>query len=112
MLSDLFCSSSGSEFTEDDVAAAIPLGKVGTTSFVLVNFTRELSLDSPWIGLDGTAEAFGDGFNDTMMLKTVGMGVAMANAMPEVKKAADRLTDSNDEEGVARFIEKYILKTE
>ena len=56
--------------------------------------------------------AFGDGSNDTMMLKTVGMGVAMANAMPEVKKAADRLADSNDEEGVARFIEKYILKTE
>ena len=46
------------------------------------------------------------------MLKTVGMGVAMANAMPEVKEAADRLADSNDEEGVARFIEKYILKTE
>ena len=56
--------------------------------------------------------SFGDGSNDTMMLKTVGMGVAMANAMPEVKAAADRLTDSNDEEGVARFIEKYILKTE
>lgn len=30
----------------------------------------------------------------------------------EVKAAADRLADSNDEEGVARFIEKYILKTE
>lgn len=56
--------------------------------------------------------AFGDGSNDTMMLKTVGMGVAMANAMPEVKAAADRLAYSNDEEGVARFIEKYILKTE
>ena len=36
----------------------------------------------------------------------------LANAMPEVKEAADRLADSNDEEGVARFIEKYILKTE
>ena len=36
--------------------------------------------------------AFGDGSNDTMMLKTVGMGVAMANAMPEVKAAADRLS--------------------
>ena len=47
-----------------------------------------------------------------MMLKTVGMGVAMANGMPEVKASNDRLTDSNDEEGVARFIEKYILKTE
>lgn len=56
--------------------------------------------------------AFGDGSNDTKMLKTVGTGVAMANAMPEVKAAADRITDSNDEEGVARFIEKYILKTE
>ena len=56
--------------------------------------------------------AFGDGSNDTRMLETVGMGVAMANAMPEVKEAADRLADSNDEEGVARFIEKYILKTE
>ena len=54
--------------------------------------------------------AFGDGSNDTRMLETVGMGVAMANAMPEVKEAADRLADSNDEEGVARFIEKYILK--
>lgn len=52
--------------------------------------------------------AFGDGSNDTRMLETVGMGVAMANAMPEVKAAADRMTDSNDEEGVARFIEKYI----
>lgn len=56
--------------------------------------------------------AFGDGSNDTKMLETVGMGVAMANAMPEVKAAADRLTDSNDEEGVARFIEEYILKIE
>ena len=56
--------------------------------------------------------AFGDGSNDTRMLETVGMGAAMANAMPEVKEAADRLADSNDEEGVARFIEKYILKTE
>lgn len=55
--------------------------------------------------------AFGDGSNDTKMLETVGVGVAMANAMPEVKAAADRLTDSNDEEGVARFIEEYILKT-
>ena len=32
--------------------------------------------------------------------------------MNHMKEAADRLADSNDEEGVARFIEKYILKTE
>ena len=48
----------------------------------------------------------------SMLSMDFGATVAMENAMPEVKKAADRLTDSNDEEGVAKFIEKYILKTE
>ena len=71
-----------------------------------------LLINFPQCGENEDIAAFGDGSNDTMMLKTVGMGVAMANGMPEVKAAADRLTDSNDEEGVARFIEKYILKTE
>lgn len=53
--------------------------------------------------------AFGDGNNDLKMLKEVGTGVAMENAVPAVKEAADYVTLSNDEEGVARFIEKYVL---
>ena len=53
--------------------------------------------------------AFGDGTNDRKMLEKVGTGVAMANGVPEVKAAADYITASNDEEGVARFIEKYVL---
>ena len=53
--------------------------------------------------------AFGDGNNDLKMLKEVGTGVAMENAIPSVKEAADYVTLSNDEEGVAKFIEKYIL---
>ncbi|MCF2684153.1 HAD family hydrolase [Faecalicatena contorta] len=53
--------------------------------------------------------AFGDGTNDRKMLEKVGTGVAMANGVPEVKAAADYITTSNDEEGVARFIEKYVL---
>ena len=53
--------------------------------------------------------AFGDGNNDLKMLKEVGTGVAMENAIPPVKGAADYVTLSNDEEGVAKFIEKYVL---
>ena len=53
--------------------------------------------------------AFGDGNNDLKMLKEVGTGVAMENAIPSVKEAADYVALSNDEEGVAKFIEKYVL---
>ena len=53
--------------------------------------------------------AFGDGNNDLKMLKEVGTGVAMENAIPSVKEAADYVALSNDEEGIAKFIEKYVL---
>lgn len=45
--------------------------------------------------------AFGDGLNDIPMLQFAGMGVAMENAWPEVRQAADRITLSNDQDGVA-----------
>ncbi len=53
--------------------------------------------------------AFGDGFNDLSMIEYAGCGVAMANAQPEVKAKADIQTLSNDEDGVAYFVEKYML---
>lgn len=56
--------------------------------------------------------ACGDGYNDVGMLKEVGFGVAMANAVDAAKEAADAVTCSNDEDGVAKAIEKYVLKDE
>ncbi|MDO5407081.1 MAG: Cof-type HAD-IIB family hydrolase [Eubacteriales bacterium] len=53
--------------------------------------------------------AFGDQENDLGMLKTAGIGVAMGNAVPAVKQAADYETLSNDEDGVACFLEKIVL---
>lgn len=50
----------------------------------------------------------GDGFNDVSMLRYAGLGVAMANAQPEVKAEADFITRSNDEDGIAYVIEKFI----
>ena len=54
--------------------------------------------------------ACGDGFNDLSMIKYAGLGVAMENAQPVVKDAADYVTASNDEDGVAKVIHKFILK--
>lgn len=48
--------------------------------------------------------AFGDGYNDLSMLKLSGVGVAMANAAPEVRADADYVTLSNEEDGVAEAL--------
>ena len=51
----------------------------------------------------------GDGFNDMTMIQYAGVGVAMANAQEEVKKSADFITDSNDEDGIVKVIDTFIL---
>ena len=43
------------------------------------------------------------------MLKEVGFAIAMANAYDTVKTAADFVTVSNDEDGVAKAIERFVL---
>lgn len=48
--------------------------------------------------------AFGDGYNDLSMLKLASVGVAMANAAPEVRADADYVTLSNEEDGVAEAL--------
>lgn len=52
--------------------------------------------------------ACGDGFNDVSMIQYAGLGVAMANAQDAVKAVADEVTLSNDEDGVALIVEKYM----
>lgn len=53
--------------------------------------------------------ACGDGMNDLEMLKEAGLGVAVANAVQPVKDAADYVTESNEEDGVANAIVKFAL---
>ena len=53
--------------------------------------------------------ACGDGFNDLSMIQFAGLGVAMENAQDIVKKNADYITTSNDEDGVAAVVEKFLL---
>ncbi len=53
--------------------------------------------------------AIGDSYNDLEMLEWAGVGVAMGNAWEAVKEAADFVTCSNDEDGVAEALRRYVL---
>ncbi len=53
--------------------------------------------------------AFGDSYNDIELIKNCGVGIAMKNAVTELQKEADFITeDTNEEDGVYRFLVKYI----
>lgn len=66
-----------------------------------------------YLGLPEDATlSFGDGLNDISMLREAGVGVAMANACPQAKEAADWVTLSNDENGVAVGIETFCFGLE
>jgi Cof subfamily protein (haloacid dehalogenase superfamily) len=51
----------------------------------------------------------GDAENDHHMIEYAGLGVAMENAMEQTKHIADIITASNNDDGVAKVIEKYVL---
>jgi Cof subfamily protein (haloacid dehalogenase superfamily) len=51
--------------------------------------------------------AMGDNFNDREMIQFVGLGVAMGNAPDEIKAVADYVTDTNNNDGVQKALEKY-----
>ena len=60
------------------------------------------------VPLEQTA-VIGDGQNDVYMFKVAGLSIAVDNASDEVKKAADHVTASNVDDGVAQAIDRYVL---
>ena len=61
-------------------------------------------------GIDvSKAIAMGDSENDIEMIKAAGLGIAVGNAMPNVKLAADYVADTNDNDAVAQVIYKFCL---
>jgi Cof subfamily protein (haloacid dehalogenase superfamily) len=53
--------------------------------------------------------AIGDSSSDLGIIKACGVGVAMGNAPEEIKAAADAVTDTNTEDGLAKAFEKFVL---
>ncbi|OAN13287.1 HAD family hydrolase [Photobacterium jeanii] len=62
------------------------------------------------LGIDASEViCMGDAGNDKHMIEYAGLGVAMANATDDIKAIANHITDSNNEHGVAKVIEDFIL---
>ena len=74
-----------------------------TKGYALTELLELLDIDA------SQAIAFGDSENDISMLQTVGTGVAMANSLKITKAAADAITLSNEEDGVADYLEKILV---
>ncbi|MBR4446662.1 MAG: HAD family phosphatase [Solobacterium sp.] len=94
-LSSMFTAPFYYEYTAKDVDK----GRTLETVFAKLGYAREELM------------AFGDAQNDLSMLKYAGLGIAMGNAAEEVKKAADAVTLSNNEDGIAAALEKYLMLT-
>ena len=83
--------------------------------FIEINdkgISKGVSLDSLCKKFGLTNEnvmALGDGLNDLSMIEFAGMGVAVDNANPTLKEAANFISKSNDEDGFAYAIEKFVL---
>lgn len=80
--------------------------------FVDKNASKAIAMEKlgEYYGIDRSEMiAVGDGYNDLSMLEYAGLGVAMANSPDDVKEKADYITLSNEEDGVAHVIRKFIL---
>jgi hypothetical protein len=74
-----------------------------TKKNALLNLCKTLAIDSRRV------LAIGDSRNDVPMLRWAGLGLAVANALPEVHEMIPHATASNDDDGVAVAIERYLL---
>ena len=99
-----------SKYLTDDLYVEMSDGKLGlimnrrATKWEAVRITTanfNISTDE--------VAAFGDDYNDISMLRECGVGVAVANAIDEVKAVADCVCDTNDNDGVAKWLEENLL---
>ncbi|AGK53386.1 Cof-type HAD-IIB family hydrolase [Bacillus sp. 1NLA3E] len=75
-----------------------------------VNKARGIEVVCGRLGLSmDQVMAVGDSLNDMSMIQAAGIGVAMGNAQEEVKRAANWVTATNNEDGVAHAIHKWVL---
>jgi Cof subfamily protein (haloacid dehalogenase superfamily) len=87
-------------FSHDTYLEFVPKG--ADKAKALLDLARDKGIDR-----EGVA-AVGDAQNDLGMIRAAGYGVAMSNAIPEVRQAARWITASNDEAGVARLIDRIL----
>jgi hypothetical protein len=85
----------------DDTVEVLPPNT--SKGVALKTLTKELNIPTERV------LAIGDGENDLEMLQYAGMGVAIGNAIELLKDTADEVVGTNDEDGVAEAIERFVL---
>ena len=93
--------------------------KQGTEEFPIAYYYTEISRENvdKWNAIEFLMEklnikkeevmAIGDNANDKKMIENAGLGVAMKQSTDSVMKVANEITESNNEEGVAKILQKY-----
>lgn len=95
----------------DDIAVSAALEQNVEINQAHANKGEALTALAEYIGVDmKNTMAIGDGTNDLPMIKAAGIGVGMANGTQRVKEECDWATQTNDKDGVAMAIKKFILK--
>jgi 5-amino-6-(5-phospho-D-ribitylamino)uracil phosphatase len=115
----------GFDIDDDDVRELILMELRGKGEFELSNSTLKnievnpiginkangLKIVCSRLGINmENVMAVGDSLNDMAMIKEAGLGVAMGNAQEVLKEAANWVTATNNEDGVAKAIRKWVLK--
>jgi len=99
-LANLFLSMSTATFSKPNYLEIVPIGV--DKAKALVKLANSLGLELSQVA------ALGDGQNDMEMLREAGLGIAMGNASDAVKSAADWITGTNDEDGVAQAVGRLV----
>ena len=92
-----------SEYPDRDLALLDVLSPLATKAKALLSLASRYGIPKE------RTMAVGDNWNDLEMLEAAGTAVLMSNAPPDLRARGFTLTASNDEAGVARAIEKYVL---
>lgn len=106
----VYWGTSGERITDSYVFDSFSMAELTESSVLLYgkNIPKELMFSHFGVS-PSDAVYFSDDNDDIEPIKNCGLGVAVSNAIPSVLDIADRILDSNDMDGVAKFIEENIL---
>ena len=98
------------QYLPDDLYIEIADGKLGLIMNRKASKWEAIKVIADYFNIStNEVVAFGDDYNDISMLKGCGFGVAVENAIDEVKAVSDFICESNDNDGVARWLAEQIL---
>ena len=97
-------------YSKLDVALTMSIHKNIEINSITSNKGKALTFLCQYLGIRSTKTvAIGDSINDIPMMQAAGFKIAMGNAISDVKRIADAVTDSNDGNGVAAALYRYVL---